>query len=117
MQTQRGLRAGGEFTTLAALEVREKDEATRIKTAQQDDPHRRPTDLVDGGEAHRCRFAQAAVGARGGPPAGKSRQRVIESDAQMSAMAIASAVYHLAMRDDKLPRFTKDAMPARPGTR
>ena len=42
-------------------------------------------------------------------------ERVIESDAQMSAMAIASAAYHLAMRDDKLPRFTKDAMPARPG--
>ncbi len=42
-------------------------------------------------------------------------ERVIESDAQMSAIAIASAVYHLAMRDDKLPRFTKDAMPARPG--
>ncbi len=42
-------------------------------------------------------------------------ERVIESDAQMSAMAIATAVYHLAMRDDKLPRFTKDAMPSRPG--
>ena len=44
-------------------------------------------------------------------------ERVIESDAQMSAMAIASAVYHLAMRDDMLLRFTKDAMPARPGAR
>ena len=44
-------------------------------------------------------------------------ERVIESDAQMSAMAIASATYHLAMRDDKLPRFAKDAMPARPGAR
>lgn len=42
-------------------------------------------------------------------------ERVIESDAQMSAMAIATAVYHLAMRDDKLPRFAKDQMPARPG--
>ncbi|MBP7777082.1 MAG: M20/M25/M40 family metallo-hydrolase [Acidobacteria bacterium] len=44
-------------------------------------------------------------------------ERIIESDAQMSAMAIASAVYHLAMRDDKLPRFAKDQMPARPGAR
>ena len=44
-------------------------------------------------------------------------ERVIESDAQLSAMAIAGAAYHLAMRDDKLPRFTKDAMPARPGAR
>ncbi len=44
-------------------------------------------------------------------------ERIIESDAQMSAMAIASAVYHLAMRDEKLPRFTKDAMPARQGAR
>lgn len=42
-------------------------------------------------------------------------ERVIESDAQMSAMAIATAVYHLSMRDEKLPRFAKDAMPARPG--
>ncbi|MEZ5419183.1 MAG: M20/M25/M40 family metallo-hydrolase [Vicinamibacterales bacterium] len=44
-------------------------------------------------------------------------ERIIESDAQQSAMAIATAVYHLAMRDDKLPRFTKDQMPARPGAR
>ncbi len=42
-------------------------------------------------------------------------ERVIESDAQQSAMAIATAVYHLAMRDDKLPRFSKDAMPPKPG--
>lgn len=42
-------------------------------------------------------------------------ERVIESDAQQSAMAIATAVYHLAMRDQKLPRFAKDQMPARPG--
>ena len=31
------------------------------------------------------------------------------------SMAIASAVYHLAMRDEKLPRFAKDQMPALPG--
>jgi carboxypeptidase Q len=43
-------------------------------------------------------------------------ERVIESDAQASAMAIASAVYHLAMREEKLPRFTKDQMPTLPGT-
>lgn len=42
-------------------------------------------------------------------------ERVIESDAQQSAMAIAAAVYHLSMRDEKLPRFAKDQMPARPG--
>lgn len=42
-------------------------------------------------------------------------ERIIESDAQQSAMAIAAAVYHLAMRDEKLPRFAKDQMPARPG--
>jgi len=44
-------------------------------------------------------------------------ERIIESDAQQSAMVIATAVYHLAMRDDKLPRFAKDQMPARPGGR
>jgi hypothetical protein len=41
-------------------------------------------------------------------------ERIIESDAQQSAMAIAAAVYHLAMRNELLPRFTKDAMPALP---
>ncbi|HUE87653.1 MAG TPA: M20/M25/M40 family metallo-hydrolase [Vicinamibacterales bacterium] len=43
-------------------------------------------------------------------------ERVIESDAQASAMGIASAVYHLAMRDEKLPRLTKEQMPRLPGT-
>jgi Zn-dependent M28 family amino/carboxypeptidase len=38
-------------------------------------------------------------------------ERVIESDAQASAMAIASAVYHLAMREDRLPRLSKERMP------
>ncbi len=41
-------------------------------------------------------------------------ERVIESDAQSSAMAIASAVYHLAMREEKLPRFAKEQMPTLP---
>jgi hypothetical protein len=41
-------------------------------------------------------------------------ERIIESDAQQSAMAIAAAVYHLAMRNEQLPRFSKDAMPALP---
>jgi hypothetical protein len=43
-------------------------------------------------------------------------ERVIESDAQQSAMAIAAAVYHLAMRDEKLPRFSKEQMPTLPTT-
>jgi hypothetical protein len=41
-------------------------------------------------------------------------ERIIESDAQSSAMVIASAVYHLAMRDEKLPRFSKEQMPPLP---
>jgi hypothetical protein len=41
-------------------------------------------------------------------------ERIIETDAQASAMAIASAVYHLAMRDEKLPRFSSEQMPQRP---
>jgi carboxypeptidase Q len=41
-------------------------------------------------------------------------ERIIETDAQQSAMAIAAAAYHLAMREEKLPRFTKDQMPALP---
>jgi carboxypeptidase Q len=42
-------------------------------------------------------------------------ERIIESDAQASAMAIASAAYHLAMREEQLPRLTKDQMPRLPG--
>jgi hypothetical protein len=42
-------------------------------------------------------------------------ERIIQSDAQASVMAIASAVYHLAMRDEKLPRFSKEQMPPLPG--
>jgi carboxypeptidase Q len=41
-------------------------------------------------------------------------ERIIEDDVKKSAAAIASAVYHLAMRDEMLPRFQKDQMPAPP---
>ena len=41
-------------------------------------------------------------------------ERIIEQDAQQSAMVIAAAVYHLAMRDQMLPRLPKDKMPALP---
>jgi carboxypeptidase Q len=43
-------------------------------------------------------------------------ERVIERDAQQSAMVIAAAVYHLAMRDQMLPRLPKDKMPSLPTT-
>jgi carboxypeptidase Q len=43
-------------------------------------------------------------------------ERIIETDAKQSAMAIAAAVYHLAMRDEKLPRLTKEQMPPLPTT-
>jgi hypothetical protein len=39
-------------------------------------------------------------------------ERIVEDDVKRSAMAIAAAVYHVAMRDEMLPRFTKDQMPA-----
>ncbi len=41
-------------------------------------------------------------------------ERIIPDDAKDSAMVIASAVYHLAMRDEKLPRLPKDKMPPLP---
>ena len=41
-------------------------------------------------------------------------ERIIENDAQQSAMVIAAAVYHLAMRDEKLPRLPKEQMPPLP---
>ncbi len=46
-------------------------------------------------------------------------ERIIEDDAKKSAMAIAAAVFALAMRDEPLPRFTKENMPPlppKPGT-
>lgn len=41
-------------------------------------------------------------------------ERIVEDDVKKAAVVVASAVYELAMRDDLLPRFTKDAMPAPP---
>jgi carboxypeptidase Q len=41
-------------------------------------------------------------------------ERVIEEDVKKSAIAIAAAVYHVAMRDEMLPRFSKDDMPPPP---
>jgi Zn-dependent M28 family amino/carboxypeptidase len=38
-------------------------------------------------------------------------ERVFEPDARQAAIVIASAVYHLAIRDELLPRFTRDQMP------
>jgi carboxypeptidase Q len=41
-------------------------------------------------------------------------ERIIPEDAVKSATAIAAVVYHVAMRDERLPRFTKEQMPAPP---
>ncbi len=38
-------------------------------------------------------------------------ERLVEADLQQSAIIIAAAVYHLAMRDDLLPRFSAEKMP------
>ena len=42
-------------------------------------------------------------------------ERIVEDDAMKSAIVVAAGVYHLAMRDAPLPRFTKDQIPPRPG--
>jgi len=42
-------------------------------------------------------------------------ERVVEDDVKKSAVVIAAAVYHVAMRDEMLPRFTAEQMPRRPG--
>lgn len=44
-------------------------------------------------------------------------ERVIEDDVKKSAIAIAAAVYHVATRDEMLPRFTKETMPTAPAGR
>jgi carboxypeptidase Q len=41
-------------------------------------------------------------------------ERIIEDDAKKTAIVIAAAVYHLAMRDEMLPRFKPSEMPPRP---
>jgi carboxypeptidase Q len=41
-------------------------------------------------------------------------ERVIEDDVKKSAIVIASAVYVLAMRDELLPRYSREQMPALP---
>ncbi len=38
-------------------------------------------------------------------------ERIVEEDVKKSAIVIATTVYALAMRDEALPRFTRDAMP------
>jgi hypothetical protein len=42
-------------------------------------------------------------------------ERVVEDDVKRSAVVMAAAVYHVAMRDELLPRFTAEQMPRRPG--
>ena len=41
-------------------------------------------------------------------------ERIVEDDMKKSAIAVASAVYHIAMREQMLPRFTKETMPPPP---
>jgi hypothetical protein len=38
-------------------------------------------------------------------------ERIVEDDVKKAAMVIAGTVYHLAMRDELLPRFSKEDMP------
>jgi hypothetical protein len=42
-------------------------------------------------------------------------ERIVEEDVKNSATVVAAGVFHLAMRDEKLPRFAKEQMPIRPG--
>ena len=44
-------------------------------------------------------------------------ERVIEDDVKKAAVIVASAVYHLSMRDEMLPRFAPADMPAPPAAR
>jgi hypothetical protein len=42
-------------------------------------------------------------------------ERIVEDDVKKAAIVVASTVYHLAMRDELLPRFSKEEMPRAPG--
>jgi hypothetical protein len=41
-------------------------------------------------------------------------ERILESDVKQDAVTVAWCIYQLAMRDDLLPRFARDAMPPAP---
>jgi carboxypeptidase Q len=41
-------------------------------------------------------------------------ERIVEGDVKKSAVIVASALYHIAMRDQMLPRFAPDKMPPPP---
>jgi Zn-dependent M28 family amino/carboxypeptidase len=41
-------------------------------------------------------------------------ERIVEDDVKKTAIVVAGAVYHLAMRDEQLPRFGSEEMPRRP---
>ncbi|MDQ3372827.1 MAG: M20/M25/M40 family metallo-hydrolase, partial [Acidobacteriota bacterium] len=43
-------------------------------------------------------------------------ERIIEDDVKKSAIVIAAAVYQLAMRDELLPRYSREEMPVLPTT-
>jgi hypothetical protein len=43
-------------------------------------------------------------------------ERIIEEDVRRAAVVVAAAVYHLATRDEPLPRFAKEQMPPPPPT-
>lgn len=43
-------------------------------------------------------------------------ERIVEDDVKAAAIVAAAAVYHLATRDEMLPRFTKERMPPAPPT-
>jgi hypothetical protein len=42
-------------------------------------------------------------------------ERIVEDDVKKAAIVVAGTVYHLAMRDELLPRFSKEDMPRGPG--
>jgi carboxypeptidase Q len=41
-------------------------------------------------------------------------ERIVDEDVKQSAIVMAAMVYHLAMRDERLPRFSKEDMPRAP---
>jgi hypothetical protein len=41
-------------------------------------------------------------------------ERILEDDVKRAAVIMATTVYEVAMRDDLLPRFTKETMPPPP---
>ena len=96
-----------QFEDLGVYGAIEHDQPRDRRHRQHVVQHRRPAGDRPGPGHDRVHSAHVAHQPR-------HIERIVEEDVKKSAVAIASAVYHVAMREQMLPRFAPDQMPAPP---